>query len=137
MLDTALVHNMTGYPDMFTEETDKLDPRLDYAEPRIIESPKEKRETLKMGMELGVDSPVDRIMAEDPDVKSRDEALKIIKRNLDETGEVLEARRSFSTPQRIAAALGAVGGQLSGVTRQNKPSPDGVVDQPDGDQENE
>jgi hypothetical protein len=123
---TALVWNTFSSNRFSTVDPKLLDPRIDYSEPREIESPAEKRSTLKAGMELGTDSPVDFVMAQDPDIKTRAEAMKKIKRNLDETNEVLQARKEFSQPAAIAAAQGAIGGAISGVTRapEGAPQPD-------------
>ncbi len=120
MLNVAMVWNCSGQGERFSLES-KLKPRIDYGEPRLIESTKESQETLDKGMSLGVSSPVDHVMAHDPDLKNREEAKARIKRNLEESNEVLEARRKFSQPEEDAAAQGILGGKASGAARQVQP----------------
>jgi hypothetical protein len=136
----AIVWNRGGLGRKFST-VEKLDPRIDYSEPRIIESSREQLEALKAGMDLGVMSPVDYVMGRDPDIKDRAEAKALIKNYLDEIGAVLEARRSFSTPEigvgieqkTQAQETGAAGGAASGEARQRM-SPEGTAPQPDEEQ---
>lgn len=106
---------------------ERLEPTINYGEPQLVESKKDRTEVLGLRMELGLESVVDAVMAEDPDLKDRTEALEKIQRNLEENGIVLEARRRYSVPDAITAALGAVGGRASGETR--RPPMESEVDQ--------
>lgn len=117
MAMSAAVWNASAPAQKFSDLGD-LDPRIDYGEPRLIESPKDSVEILSSRMELGLASVVDQVMADDPDIQTREEAIEKIKRNLEENSVVLEARRRYSVPDDIAAALGAVGGTASGAARQ-------------------
>lgn len=117
MMTAAAVWNGSGAGQLFSEPRD-LGPSIDYAEPRLIESRKDQIEILSVASELGVTSPVDDVMASNPDLKDRAAAMEIIRQNLAEVGEVLEARRKFNQPEQVAAALGAVGGMASGAARQ-------------------
>lgn len=130
----ALVWNATpGVGEWFSPQ-EQLDPRIDYAELRLINSAKEELDALGAGMELGVASPIDYVMAKDPDIADRVEAAKLIDRNLEESNKVLEARRKYSQPEEVAAAMGAAGGIASGKARRPRVTPDAAAgDRIEGD----
>jgi hypothetical protein len=58
---------------------------VDYADPEQFASAAERMQTALQRIELGVWSPVDALLSENPDIASREEALAIIQRNREET----------------------------------------------------
>jgi hypothetical protein len=57
----------------------------DFAEPEQFQTADERLKTTLQRIELGLWSPVDALMAENPDVTSREEALTILQRNREES----------------------------------------------------
>lgn len=103
-------------PNRFSDNTE---PRITYGEPRLVLGPLDELQILAKGMENGTMSPVDYMLKHYPDLSTRDEALERMRRNLQEIGEVIDARARYNDPELLARITGAVGGQASGESRRD------------------
>lgn len=70
---------------------------VDFAEPKMLVDPKEDLEVKQKEIDMGLISPVDLIMAKNPDIETREKALELYKRNLEERAAV-EGLGGFRTP---------------------------------------
>jgi hypothetical protein len=98
---------------------DVLQPKITYGQLSLIESPLDEIKVITEGSKIGVRSPVDYILEKDPSVKSREEAIEIVKRNTDEMAIVLESRRGFQASLDAQIETGRIGGNASGEMRAN------------------
>jgi hypothetical protein len=89
---------------------------VDYQEQAIPQDAVEKLSLLKDKMHLGLDSPVDYLMREDPDL-DRDGALKRIKANLGDWARVVGMVRELNMPADADAANPGNTPQQNGAIR--------------------
>lgn len=85
---------------------------VDYADPAECASESDRVNLYQKKIDMGVASPVDFIMEANPDVTTREEAMVILKRNLDENQQVLEYKQKFQQ-NSAAQILGSLGGRPS------------------------
>lgn len=116
-VDKKLMHlqcaiwNVDGGGEKFSEDPS---PSINYAEPELIATQLDRINLLEKEVSQGVRSPVDYVMRNDPDLESRDDALDVIKRNLDEGRVVQEHRRSFQVPENLDAPQKQAEGEQGG-----------------------
>jgi hypothetical protein len=70
---------------------------VDFAEPKMLVDPMEDLNVKEKKINMGLISPVDLIMAENPDIDSREKALELYKQNIEERSAV-ESLGGFRTP---------------------------------------
>lgn len=78
---------------------------VDFAEPKMLIDPMEDLNVKQKKIDMGLISPVDLIMAENPDLDTREKALERFQQNLEERSMV-EGLGGFRTP-----SLNTLGGQ--------------------------
>ena len=70
---------------------------IDFAEPKMLVDPMEDLNVKEKKINMGLISPVDLIMAENPDIETREKALELYKQNIEERS-VVEGLGGFRTP---------------------------------------
>lgn len=115
-------NNLYLLTDWTTGQTSKVDPidestniKIDFAEPKPISDPKEDLEAQQLKIDMGIISPVDLIMQENPDIETREEAIAQFKRNITERNLIEAAGGQFRTPSLAELASGkGIGAQQRG-----------------------
>lgn len=85
---------------------------VDFAEPKVLIDPKEDLDVKQIKIDMGILSPIDLIMSENPDIVSREEASAKLKSNLQERDMITAAGASFRTPS--LAELAGQSGKMNG-----------------------
>lgn len=70
---------------------------VDFAEPKVLTDPMEDLNVKQKKIDMGLLSPVDLIMAENPDIDSREKALVVFKQNIQDR-ELIEGQGGLRTP---------------------------------------
>ena len=112
------VWNTDGGGEKFSADPE---PRINYAEPRLVESRMDEITLHEKEEGVGAASPVDYVMARDPDIKDRSEAIAKIKRNLKEQQVVQEHKRSFQVPENQDPEQNAAEGAMGGRPERTEP----------------
>jgi hypothetical protein len=107
----AKVWNIDGAGSKFSPDPS---PKINYAEPELVATQIDRISILDKEIVHGVRSPVDYVMRNDPDLASRDEAMGVIRRNLDENRIVQENRQSFQTPANLDLERKITEGMMGG-----------------------
>lgn len=112
------VWNTDGGGEKFSSNAE---PRIDYAEPQLVESQLDRVTLQEKEESLGVKSSVDYLMTQNPDLKDRAEAMSIIKRNLKEQQVVQEHKRSFQVPANQDVEQRTADGETGGRPERDEP----------------
>lgn len=92
---------------------------VDFAEPKVLTDPMEDLNVKEKKIQMGLISPVDLIMAENPDIETRDQALERYKKNIEER-TLVEGIGGFRTPSLSALEGGNNRGQNRGQQAQEE-----------------
>ena len=120
MTMTANVWNIEGTSFTFDNPANAT---IDYQEPQLVESKKDELEALEKEIGMGLASPVDYIMKEDPDIISREKAIEKIQSNLEEWRLVSEYKRSFQIPENNDIEQKTLEGMQGGRPETNNTNP--------------
>lgn len=118
MIKSCKIWNIDGGGEKFSNDPQ---PRINYAEPRLVESQMDQVSLQEKEEGIGASSPVDYVMSRDPDIKDRAEAMIIIKRNLKEQQVVQEHKRSFQVPENQDPEQKAAEGEMGGRPERQEP----------------
>lgn len=93
---------------------------IDFAEPKVLVDPMEDLEIKQKKISMGLISPIDVMMADNPDIESREEAMEKFKQNLEERDLIENTLGSFRTPSLSEVSDGNNRGQKSGQAAQGE-----------------